>query len=105
MLDAGIRPACSASRQDAPGNSGAPYMGFSTLGLSEILYTSLGRHGYERPTPVQQQAIPIVLTGSDLLARAQTGTGKTAAFGLPMIDRLLVRSQRRQGTRAPRGLV
>jgi ATP-dependent RNA helicase RhlE len=77
---------------------------FSTLGLSEILHTSLARHGYERPTPVQTQSIPIVLTGGDLLARAQTGTGKTAAFGLPMIDRLLVRSQRR-GKPAPRGLV
>ena len=95
-------------------------MSFSTLGLSEILYNSLARHGYEHPTPVQAQSIPIALTGVDLIARAQTGTGKTAAFGLPMIDRLVVRGQhgadplkpearaepvRRTATRGPRGLV
>jgi ATP-dependent RNA helicase RhlE len=80
-------------------------MPFSTLGLSEVLTHSLGRLGYTQPTPVQLQAIPIVLGASDLLARAQTGTGKTAAFGLPMIDRLMIRTQHRPGMRAPRGLV
>jgi ATP-dependent RNA helicase RhlE len=68
-------------------------MSFSTLGLSEILYKPLASHGYEQPTPVQLQSIPIVLSGRDLLARAQTGTGKTAAFGLPMIDLLVVRRE------------
>ncbi len=80
-------------------------MPFTTLGLSDTLSTSLARLGYTTPTPVQSQSIPIVLSGSDLLARAQTGTGKTAAFGLPMIERLLVRSKRQPGTHAPRGLV
>jgi len=80
-------------------------LSFTPLGLSEILCRSLARLGYQQPTPVQEQSIPIVLAGSDLLARAHTGTGKTAAFGLPMIDHLLVRSQRRAGSRAPRGLV
>ena len=80
-------------------------MPFSTLGLSPALCTPLARLGYTQPTPVQTQAIPLVLAGKDLLARAQTGTGKTAAFGLPMIDRLLVRGQRRPGSRKPRGLV
>ena len=80
-------------------------MPFTTLGLSDVLTRPLGRLGYLRPTAVQSESIPLVLGGSDLLARAQTGTGKTAAFGLPMIDRLLVRSPRRPGTRAPRGLV
>jgi len=80
-------------------------MPFATLGLSDILSRSLGRLGYAQPTPVQSQSIPIVLNGSDLLARAQTGTGKTAAFGLPMIERLVVRSPRRAGGGAPRGLV
>jgi len=97
-------------------------LSFSTLGLSEVLYRSLGRHGYERPTPVQSQSIPIALSGHDLIARAQTGTGKTAAFGLPMIDRLVVRGEGRAASRevslnpkasakprakgdAPRGLV
>jgi ATP-dependent RNA helicase RhlE len=78
-------------------------MPFSNLGLSPALTTPLARLGYGQPTPVQIQSIPLVLTGTDLMARAQTGTGKTAAFGLPMIERLLVRG-RRTGTRA-RGLV
>ena len=63
-------------------------MPFSALGLSPPLCTPLGRLGYTRPTPVQIESIPLVLDGGDVLARAQTGTGKTAAFGLPMIDRL-----------------
>ena len=62
---------------------------FSKLGLSSPACASLARLGYETPTPIQTAAIPLVLTGVDLLARAQTGTGKTAAFGLPMIERLL----------------
>jgi len=62
---------------------------FSKLGLSSPACASLARLGYETPTPIQTEAIPLVLTGVDLLARAQTGTGKTAAFGLPMIERLL----------------
>jgi len=79
-------------------------MSFSDLGLSASLCTPLVQKGYTQPTPVQLQAIPIVLRGSDLLARAQTGTGKTAAFGLPMIERLLVQG-RRGHTKAPRALV
>jgi ATP-dependent RNA helicase RhlE len=79
-------------------------MSFSELGLTPSLSTPLARLGYQQPTPVQSQSIPLVLTGVDLLARAQTGTGKTAAFGLPMIERLLVRGNRAK-TRNPRGLV
>jgi ATP-dependent RNA helicase RhlE len=78
---------------------------FTTLGLSDAFSTSLAHLGYAKPTPIQSQSIPIVLSGSDLLARAQTGTGKTAAFGLPMIERLLVRRKRQPGSHAPRGLV
>ena len=80
-------------------------MPFTTLGLSDTLSHSLVRLGYAQPTPIQTQSIPLVLSGGDLLARAQTGTGKTAAFGLPMIELLLVRSARQPGTHAPRGLV
>ena len=80
-------------------------MPFVTLGLSPSLARPLGKLGYTTPTPVQLASIPIVLTGRDLLARAQTGTGKTAAFGLPMIDRLFVRGGSPAGTRRPRGLV
>ena len=76
-------------------------MSFSNLGLTPSLCLPLARLGYEQPTPIQARAIPVVLTGTDLLARAQTGTGKTAAFGLPMIQRL---AARRDG-RKPRGLV
>jgi ATP-dependent RNA helicase RhlE len=79
-------------------------MSFSKLGLTPSLCLPLERLGYKHPTPIQTQAIPAVLTGTDLLARAQTGTGKTAAFGLPMIERLVLR---RAGGRSqrPRGLV
>ena len=79
-------------------------MPFSKLGLTPSLCTPLAKMGYTQPTPVQSASIPIILTGADLLARAQTGTGKTAAFGLPMIERLLLR-ERRAKTRAPLGLV
>jgi ATP-dependent RNA helicase RhlE len=79
-------------------------MPFSKLGLAPSLCTSLARMGYTQPTPVQSASIPLVLSGADLLARAQTGTGKTAAFGLPMIERLLVRAHR-VATRSPLGLV
>jgi ATP-dependent RNA helicase RhlE len=80
-------------------------MPFASLGLSPSLSNPLARLGYTTPTPVQVKSIPIVLTGRDLLAKAQTGTGKTAAFGLPMIDRLLVRGGVAAGMRKPRGLV
>ena len=79
-------------------------MPFASLGLSPSLSNPLARLGYTTPTPVQLKSIPIVLTGADLLAKAQTGTGKTAAFGLPMIDRLLVRGGVAAGMRKPRGL-
>ena len=80
-------------------------MPFSTLGLSTLLCTPLRELGYAHPTPVQTESIPVVLNGGDLLARAHTGTGKTAAFGLPMIDRLLVRREPAARVHAPRGLV
>lgn len=74
---------------------------FAQLGLSPAACLSLARLGYETPTPIQTEAIPLVRSGVDLLARAQTGTGKTAAFGLPIIERLLARP----GAPAPRALV
>ena len=77
---------------------------FSQLGLSPSACASVARLGYKTPTPIQTEAIPLVLTGVDLLARAHTGTGKTAAFGLPMIERF-VGSGGPAGSRTPRGLV
>ena len=63
--------------------------GFASLGLSPALVATVGALGYEEPTPVQREAIPLILSGRDLLAQASTGTGKTAAFALPMIQRLI----------------
>ncbi|OXY83329.1 DEAD/DEAH box helicase [Oceanimonas doudoroffii] len=63
-------------------------MSFASLGLNENLVQAINECGYTQPTPIQQQAIPLVLKGGDLLAGAQTGTGKTAGFGLPMLQRL-----------------
>ena len=64
-------------------------MNFTDLGLAEPLVRAVREHGYETPTPIQLQAIPQVLKGGDLLAGAQTGTGKTAGFVLPMLQRLM----------------
>ncbi len=63
-------------------------MSFSALGLSESIVRAVSEHGYTTPTPIQLQAIPAVLNGGDLLAGAQTGTGKTAGFVLPILQRL-----------------
>ncbi len=63
-------------------------MHFTDLGLAEPLLRAIGEQGYDTPTPIQAQAIPAVLGGGDLLAGAQTGTGKTAGFTLPMLQRL-----------------
>jgi len=74
-------------------------MSFSKLGLSEALVRAVTEHGYTQPTPVQAQAIPAVLAGGDLLAGAQTGTGKTAGFVLPMLQRLATSSGAAVATR------
>ena len=63
-------------------------MSFSTLGLSDAIVRAVTEQGYTSPTPIQAQAIPMVLNGGDLLAGAQTGTGKTAGFTLPILQRL-----------------
>lgn len=63
-------------------------MTFKELGLAEPLLKALNAEGYSQPTPIQEQAIPILLKGKDLLGVAQTGTGKTAAFGLPILHHL-----------------
>ena len=81
-------------------------MSFEDLGLAPFLLRALAEQGYENPTPIQQQAIPLVLEGHDLLAGAQTGTGKTAAFGLPLLQHLATSAQEvRSGPRRPRALI
>ncbi len=77
-------------------------MTFSDLGLSEHVVGAVADAGYEKPTPIQEQAIPVVLMGRDVLGVAQTGTGKTAGFTLPMIDIL---ASGRAKARMPRSLI
>lgn len=78
-------------------------MSFENLGLSADLLKTISNKGYTKATPIQEQAIPCVLEGHDVLGRAQTGTGKTAAFALPILQLL---SQRNDGDRRfPRSLI
>src|ERR1700684_2347818 len=79
-------------------------MSFSDLGLLPELLRAVADKGYDTPSPIQIQAIPAVLAGRDVLAGAQTGTGKTAGFVLPILQRLS--ADQANGTlRAPRALV
>ncbi|MGZ8903962.1 MAG: DEAD/DEAH box helicase, partial [Methylobacter sp.] len=73
-------------------------MPFSTLGLSDPLLRAIADAGYTTPSPIQLQAIPAVLGGYDLLAAAQTGTGKTVGFALPILHRI---SQKSYGNNRP----
>jgi ATP-dependent RNA helicase RhlE len=84
-------------------------MSFASLGLSEALVRAIEAAGYTEPTPVQQRAIPAVLQGRDLMVAAQTGTGKTGGFALPILERLFPAGHpdksQRHGPRQPRVLV
>lgn len=73
-------------------------MSFKSLGLSNALLKAINKQGYTSPTPIQEKAIPVILEGKDVLASAQTGTGKTAGFTLPMLQKL---SQGQQYRRRP----
>lgn len=79
-------------------------MPFSALGLSPALVHAAGQLGFAAPTPIQAEAIPAILGGADLLGAAQTGSGKTAAFALPLLQQLLLSSPG-QGPRRVRALV
>src|SRR3990167_4628702 len=84
-------------------------MSFASLGLSEALVRAVESAGYTQPTPVQQRAIPAVLQGRDLMVAAQTGTGKTGGFALPILERLFPNGhpdrEQRHGPKQPRVLV
>jgi len=83
----------------APASESAPRSpGFEPLGLSAVALAALGQAGYFEPTPVQKALVPRVLAGEDVMAQAQTGTGKTAAFAVPLLERLKGRA--RPGTPA-----
>ena len=80
-------------------------MNFDELQLSPLLLKALDQKGYTKPSPIQEQAIPYVLNGQDLLGCAQTGTGKTAAFALPIIQNLMERPKNRQKKKPIRSLI
>src|SRR5260370_21304100 len=71
-----------------PPPSPAPPSNFDSLGLADPLVAAVAALGYEEPTPIQREAIPVLLAGRDVLGQAATGTGKTAAFALPLLQRI-----------------
>lgn len=80
-------------------------MSFESLGLMAELLRAVSEKGYSEPTPIQKQAIPVVLKGGDLMGGAQTGTGKTAGFTLPLLQRLMQTEKPNKGRRPIRALV
>lgn len=80
-------------------------MTFRNLGIIDPILDALKAEGYEKPTPIQEQAIPILLEGKDLLGCAQTGTGKTAAFTIPILQQLTAEKNRKVSAGSPRALV
>ncbi|MCX5590422.1 DEAD/DEAH box helicase [Alcaligenes endophyticus] len=81
------------------------HLTFASLGLAEPLLRAITDAGYQHPTPIQAQAIPKVMQGGDLLAAAQTGTGKTAGFTLPILHRLLNEAPQNRKPGRPRALI
>ncbi|MDW8847959.1 ATP-dependent RNA helicase RhlE [Erwinia sp. MMLR14_017] len=80
-------------------------MSFDSLGLNADILRAVAEQGYNEPTPIQRQAIPVVLAGRDLMASAQTGTGKTAGFTLPLLQLLSSSSPHPKGRRPVRALI
>ncbi len=100
--EAAPEPQPEPEQEAAPQEPEDEQDGFAALGLSEPILKALHEKGYLNPTPIQAQAIPVVLMGQDVLGCAQTGTGKTAGFTLPMLDIL---SGSRARARMPRSLI
>lgn len=80
-------------------------MSFDSLGLNADILRAVAEQGYNEPTPIQRQAIPVVLAGRDLMASAQTGTGKTAGFTLPLLQLLSSHNPHPKGRRPVRALI
>ncbi len=99
--DKAVTPDVAPEAESVPAET-AEKLDFAALGLSEPILKALTEKGYSYPTPIQAQAIPVVLMGQDVLGVAQTGTGKTAGFTLPMLD-ILAGSRAR--ARMPRSLI
>src|SRR5581483_5680452 len=94
MTHAERKPALNTSTQNTQHHSKSEIALFADLALTAPLMQAVKESGYERPTPIQAQAIPHLLQGRDLLGLAQTGTGKTAAFVLPMLQRMMEQKRR-----------
>ena len=87
-----VKSSASPATHEQPGGADSgptPSGAFDGLGLSPVLLKAVADSGYAEPTPIQREAIPLILNGRDIIGLAQTGTGKTAAFTLPIADRLL----------------
>ncbi|MDQ3518752.1 MAG: DEAD/DEAH box helicase, partial [Gemmatimonadota bacterium] len=74
--------------------------GFADLGIDSRIVATLTALGYEEPTPIQRQTIPVLLRGRDLIGQAATGTGKTAAFAIPLLQRIDLTPGKRPNTQA-----
>src|SRR4051812_901041 len=75
-------------KDKGPADGSPSAAGFAGLGLHDSISATLAELGYEEPTPIQREAIPILLSGRDVLGQAATGTGKTAAFALPIVQHI-----------------
>ena len=87
-----IDPSGEEQSAAEPSTEEANPSGFAGFGFSEALLKTLDEKGYKEPSPIQKAAIPELMLGRDLVGQAQTGTGKTAAFALPLLERLEGRS-------------
>ncbi|MGQ0712133.1 MAG: DEAD/DEAH box helicase [Gemmatimonadaceae bacterium] len=94
----------TSTAMTAPNNTPDLADGFSSLGLRPAVVATLSALGYEEPTPIQREAIPLLLAGRDVLGQAATGTGKTAAFALPMLERIF-EGAAESGRRTVRALI
>ncbi|MDN5832110.1 MAG: DEAD/DEAH box helicase, partial [Tetragenococcus halophilus] len=72
-------------------------MKFKELDLSQVLLDAVQKSGFEEATPIQEETIPLAMQGKDVIGQAQTGTGKTAAFGLPMLEKIDTNKKQIQG--------